>query len=56
MVLDSDFDIAMPAAGQAQRVDLRRVLTGLRHLTGSAEPGRVSPSWPPCACPRCATR
>jgi len=40
MVLDSDFD-SVPAASQAQRVDLRRVLTGLRHLPGSAEPGRV---------------
>ena len=41
MVPGSDFDSVVPAAGEAQRVDLRRVLTGLRYLTGSAEPGRV---------------
>ncbi len=41
MVLDSFFDSAIPPAGEAPRVDLQRVLTGLRHLTGSAEPGRV---------------
>jgi hypothetical protein len=28
-------------SGQSGRVDLRRVLSGLRHLTGSTEPGRV---------------
>jgi len=30
-----------PSSGEAPRVDLPRVLTGLRHLAGSAEPGRV---------------
>jgi hypothetical protein len=30
-----------PTAGEPPRVDLRRVLTGLRHLTRSAEPARV---------------
>jgi hypothetical protein len=41
MVLDSAFDSAMPTADDAPRVDLQRVLAGLRHLTGSTEPGRV---------------
>ena len=41
MALDSVFESAMPAAGQVPRVNLQWVLTGLRHLTGSAEPGRV---------------
>ena len=41
MVLDSAFDSAMPTADEAPQVDLQRVLTGLRHLVGSAEPGRV---------------
>ena len=41
MVLDSVFDSAVPPAGEASRVDLQWVFTGLRHLTGSAEPGQV---------------
>jgi len=55
MVLDSVFNNAIPtpngavpaaasttpSSGEAPRVDLPRVLMGLRHLTGSAEPGRV---------------
>src|SRR4029079_1055586 len=32
---------AAPAVVAPGRVDLLRVLTGLRHLTGSTEPGRV---------------
>ena len=41
MVTGSVFDTAVPNARETPRVDLQRVLTGLRHLTGSAEPGRV---------------
>ena len=41
MAVDSIFGSVIPTAGEAPRVDLQRVLTGLRHLTGSAEPGRV---------------
>jgi hypothetical protein len=32
---------AIPAVVEPGRVDLLRVLTGLRHLAGSTEPGRV---------------
>lgn len=41
MILDSFFENEMRAAGQSQRIDVQRVLTGLRHLKGSVEPGRV---------------
>src|SRR4051812_49307576 len=41
MVTGSVFDSVIPTAGAAPRVDLQQVLAGLRHLTGSAEPGRV---------------